>query len=353
MKKAFILFFVLLISRILYPVEAGLQIEQEKQAILNTWREEKVFFDWRKETAVQKEKAEKGELKPEEELRWADGEILVCIQRGYSWTREAYGEKDFSELEVESVRNLSAKSVVSKQTKETKPYSQIIHIVLKDKSEEAVLSACETLIEREDVYSVHPNLIFTMTTACEEITDPGYDAAVSFDYPYLSDERHVDSFNNVSYETIFAPQVWKKTHGSASVTVAVIDSGVFPHPDLQGNLLAGYDAGSNNSNTQDAYNKHGTHVAGIIAAKANGAHIHGIAPNVKIYPVQLYRGFFADGRCIQPVGTGHDTGACALRNGKCQGKGTADRAAANNQGSNSRHIPAALSLLQKRPLEFE
>ncbi|HYN96942.1 MAG TPA: type VII secretion-associated serine protease mycosin [Pilimelia sp.] len=79
----------------------------------------------------------------------------------------------------------------------------------------------------------------------------------------------------------------------AGVTVAVIDTGVEPHPDLRRNLLSGADATSQNqSNGQEDRVGHGTGMAGVIAAhgKSRGNGILGIAPGAKILPIRCQRG---------------------------------------------------------------
>ncbi|SBV98375.1 S8 family serine peptidase [uncultured Dysgonomonas sp.] len=90
---------------------------------------------------------------------------------------------------------------------------------------------------------------------------------------------------------------WNLTRGNSNIKVAVLDEGVrLDHPDLQGNLLSGYDATGNNSNgapNQSDY--HGTACAGIIAAVDNNIGVVGIAPNCKMIPVRIaYKG--SDGR---------------------------------------------------------
>ncbi|WP_372471650.1 S8 family serine peptidase [Micromonospora trifolii] len=73
------------------------------------------------------------------------------------------------------------------------------------------------------------------------------------------------------------------------VTVAVPDTGVYPHPDLRANLLRGVDltneGGSNDG--QSDRNSHGTGMAGLIAAHgqegSRGA--RGIAPKAKVLPI--------------------------------------------------------------------
>jgi type VII secretion-associated serine protease mycosin len=70
------------------------------------------------------------------------------------------------------------------------------------------------------------------------------------------------------------------------VTVAVLDTGVSPHPDLDGNLLPGGDVTVNGTNGQEDLVGHGTAMAGLIAAHGRGANgILGMAPKAKILPV--------------------------------------------------------------------
>lgn len=70
--------------------------------------------------------------------------------------------------------------------------------------------------------------------------------------------------------------------------VAVIDTGVdYTHEDLSGRVILGYDYVNNDPDPMDD-NGHGTHVAGIIAAKRdNGKGVAGVAPNWRIYAVKV------------------------------------------------------------------
>lgn len=82
------------------------------------------------------------------------------------------------------------------------------------------------------------------------------------------------------------PQAWSKTQG-AGVTVAVVDTGVLlTHPDLQGNLLPGWNFVEGNATPNDTYG-HGTHVAGLIAASGK---VLGAAPQAKLLPVRVLNG---------------------------------------------------------------
>lgn len=74
-------------------------------------------------------------------------------------------------------------------------------------------------------------------------------------------------------------QLWHKEGITCdNVVVAVIDSGVTTHPDL--NIIQGFSAFEDGSTQDD--NSHGTHVAGIIGSKK-----YGVAPGVKILPVKI------------------------------------------------------------------
>jgi subtilisin family serine protease len=80
--------------------------------------------------------------------------------------------------------------------------------------------------------------------------------------------------------------VWQRTQG-AGVTVAVLDSGVDPsQPDLQPNLLPGWNTYAANSDTADQAG-HGTILASIIGAAADNGGYVGIAPQARLLPVKI------------------------------------------------------------------
>jgi thermitase len=75
---------------------------------------------------------------------------------------------------------------------------------------------------------------------------------------------------------------------TTGVLVAVIDTGVdYNHPDLVGKVTKGYDFVNGDSDPMDDMG-HGTHVAGIIAAKANNGNygIAGVSWNAKILAIK-------------------------------------------------------------------
>ena len=75
-------------------------------------------------------------------------------------------------------------------------------------------------------------------------------------------------------------------NGSGAVgnlAVAVIDTGSGPHSDL--NIAGGHNCSTGRSHADG--NGHGTHVAGTIGAKDDGAGVVGVAPGVPIYSVRV------------------------------------------------------------------
>ena len=89
---------------------------------------------------------------------------------------------------------------------------------------------------------------------------------------------------------IGADRIWTTTTGKG-ITVAVVDSGSGPHPDLVENLLPGrsfYGSVEAQEGADIDTSGHGSHVAGIIAAVANnGIGGSGVAPNAKILPIKV------------------------------------------------------------------
>jgi serine protease len=108
------------------------------------------------------------------------------------------------------------------------------------------------------------------------------------------------------YPQLNLPQAWDLTTG-ADVIVAVVDTGVvLSHPDLQGQLVGGYDFISSPANALDgdgidpdptdvgdksnpdgSSSFHGTHVAGtVVAATNNSVGVAGVAFGAKVMPLR-------------------------------------------------------------------
>jgi len=126
------------------------------------------------------------------------------------------------------------------------------------------------------------------------------------DDPYYSWQWSLTSpVSGINIET-----AWTLQPSASDVTVAVIDTGILPHPDLVGRVLPGYDFISDPDRARDGNARdpdprdegdwsngqcgsdydsffHGLFVAGLIAANTNnGIGIAGVADGVKILPVR-------------------------------------------------------------------
>ncbi len=100
-------------------------------------------------------------------------------------------------------------------------------------------------------------------------------------------------------------RAWQRTRGNG-VVVAVLDTGITKHPELDGQWVAGYDmisvgedAGDGGGRDADPHDPgdsdgfspstwHGTHVSGtIVAAADNREGVAGLAPRAKVQPVRV------------------------------------------------------------------
>jgi subtilisin family serine protease len=154
-------------------------------------------------------------------------------------------------------------------------------------------------------------------------------------------------------------QAWATTHGSARVTVAVVDTGVGRLPDLAGRVLPGHDFVNDDDDATDD-NGHGTMAAGVIAAAGNNrTGIAGICWSCRILPVKVLdakgAGSYTDiARGIRYAADRHATiislslggtdDGQVLRDAVAYavGRGSLVIAAAGNKGTSAPHYPAAI-----------
>ncbi|WP_100401623.1 S8 family serine peptidase [Bacillus sp. FJAT-42315] len=120
-------------------------------------------------------------------------------------------------------------------------------------------------------------------------------ASAEPNYHMASEYKPNDSYYGRQWfhSKINAPHAWNRTRGSSQLTVAVIDGGVdMGHPEFKGRLVKPYNAVTNS--TTFPPDDHGTHVAGIIGAAMDGAGTTGVAPGVKIMPINVFEGEYAE-----------------------------------------------------------
>lgn len=106
---------------------------------------------------------------------------------------------------------------------------------------------------------------------------------------FIQEDYKVQAADSTSVAQIQADAVWNLGYDGTGIVVAVIDTGIDAnHPDLQGKVIAWYDAVNGKTTPYDD-NGHGTHVAGIVAgtgAASNGQYI-GVAPGAKLVGVKV------------------------------------------------------------------
>jgi subtilisin len=86
-----------------------------------------------------------------------------------------------------------------------------------------------------------------------------------------------------------AHQQWPNPSQTEAVTVAVLDTGIASHPELDGRTVQGYNAITGTGQTPDG-NGHGTHMAGIILANKDALGVVGVAgvePKITVAAVKV------------------------------------------------------------------
>ena len=115
--------------------------------------------------------------------------------------------------------------------------------------------------------------------------DPALDPAYRFEDP---DDNNEKSGFQWMHGHVGSYEGWGTAKRSDYVIVAVLDTGIYAeHEDLKGQVIDEYHV--INGSTEVDYSGHGTHVAGIIAAKAgNGKGGVGIEPDAKLINIPVF-----------------------------------------------------------------
>lgn len=180
----------------------------------------------------------------------------------------------FKGIEIESIRDLTIVNATGKGKKylNLKEFKQILEIKLPIESKENVLEVIKKIEQIDGIYCAEPNYYGEDAAIPENSTGTGY--------------QELWGLHNSSYG-INAPLAWDISTGSGDVKVAVIDSGIATHNNLNANLATGWNFVDNNVNTNDV-NGHGTHIAGIIGATPNTMNgVVGVNWNVTLVPLKI------------------------------------------------------------------
>ncbi|MGE7905330.1 S8 family serine peptidase [Peribacillus sp. NPDC094092] len=162
--------------------------------------------------------------------------------------------------------------IVKYKETDDEPINELIEKVEVPKGE-TTDNVIEELEEQKNVEYAEPNYLFKKM---ESPNDPAY----------------IDQWHHKRLGTSAA---WTKTMGSKELIVAIIDDGIDRnHEDLKGKIVNAYDTIKNRKHIVPK-GAHGTHIAGIIAGSANnGIGGTGVAPNVKLMPINVFDGEYAD-----------------------------------------------------------
>lgn len=108
---------------------------------------------------------------------------------------------------------------------------------------------------------------------------------------YVSDDADINSLLNIATQEVGARDVNLKGYTGKNIGIAIIDTGVYPHPDLirpKNRIIAFKDFVNNKKEPYDD-NGHGTFVAGVAAGNgySSGGKYAGVAPEANIISVKV------------------------------------------------------------------
>jgi len=108
---------------------------------------------------------------------------------------------------------------------------------------------------------------------------------------YICEDSKISSFMDIARKTVGAHNFGNNKYTGSNVVVAILDTGVYPHPDLTKpkNRIIYFKDFVNNKKFPYDDNGHGTHVAGTVAGNGtmSKGKYNGIAPEAKIIGIKV------------------------------------------------------------------
>ncbi|MCT8140325.1 S8 family serine peptidase [Anaerobacillus sp. CMMVII] len=195
--------------------------------------------------------------------------LLLFLLGVYSLGTSAYIEEE-KETVIILYQNESGKKAIEKLATEIEHQFESIPAL--------VATLTDSQIERLEDYDVHieKNQKFNVTTEETFTILPITSRSIHSAQIKVRDAHDLWNIDQVN-----AQAAWANGFTGSKVKVAVVDSGIAPHPDLH--IVGGVSTIPYTKSWTDD-NGHGTLVAGTIAANGNG--ISGVAPNVELYAVK-------------------------------------------------------------------
>ncbi len=216
-----------------------------------------------------------------------DASVLVVMNKSISEVNKEYSMDFFGDFPKESIVDLTyiPGGVTENTNIDLGEFTQILQIKLPIHSKQNVLDVIKQLEDMNEILWVGPNHIESAKKQPDSASTP---SSGIHRYPNLWGLH--DSVG------IQAEQAWDFTTGNDNIRVGVIDSGMFNHNDISGNMSSD---GGDFVNMIDVENNipgplrtdpdgHGTHVSGTIGAiGTNPNGVTGVAWNVELVPLQV------------------------------------------------------------------
>lgn len=209
------------------------------------------------------------------------------MKKSISEVNKEYDMEFFGDFPKESVVDLTyiPGGVTENTNINLDEFTQILQIKLPIHSKQNVLDVIRQLEEIDEILWVGPNHI--------EVAEK---QPISASTPSSGIHRYPSLWGLHDSVGIYAEQAWDFTTGNDNIRVGVIDSGMFNHNDISGNMSTD---GGDFVNMMDEDNNipgplradpdgHGTHVSGTIGATGTNPNgITGVAWNVELVPLQV------------------------------------------------------------------
>ncbi|GAF11832.1 LOW QUALITY PROTEIN: hypothetical protein JCM19045_969 [Bacillus sp. JCM 19045] len=146
-----------------------------------------------------------------------------------------------------------------------------------------ILAEDKEEVDVELLYEFETIPVLSVELSPDDVASLELDPAIS----YIEEDFEVTTMaQSVPWgiNRVQAPIAQNRGFTGAGVRVAVLDTGISTHPDL--NIRGGVSFVPGEPTMLDG-NGHGTHVAGTIAALNNNVGVLGVAPNVELYGVKV------------------------------------------------------------------
>ena len=178
-------------------------------------------------------------------------------------------------------------------------------ITLFSEQKDDVTESLEAIIPSKNLYKAdsEEEVKELMDAGLVEYAEPDYTVTLYDNLFVPADYYYGKSTYQYGINMINADAAWNMGIFGNDVTIGLIDSGIYPHNELIGNTLQGYNytvsssvcsKGAKCTDTTcahydyvDTYS-HGTFCAGIMVAEANSEHMIGAVPAAKIVPLRSF-----------------------------------------------------------------